>query len=119
MNCQAMEKGVSLVYKSVAESRPDELLNADGQKIRQMVRNLVSNALKFTPPGGSVTVSVDIVQNEFPLQNGEQMQAVTSSFSETSASTVLKVIPTEESFQITVQDTGIGISAVSSLRMTE
>ena len=35
-------------------------LYADTHKLSQVVRNLVSNALKFTPMGGTVTLSVSV-----------------------------------------------------------
>lgn len=39
---------------------------ADKHKLAQVIRNLTSNALKFTPTYGSVTVSCELVAKEGP-----------------------------------------------------
>ena len=47
---------------------PSELdVTADHRALKQMVLNLVSNALKFTPAGGSVTVTLQAAAGELEL----------------------------------------------------
>ncbi len=52
----AVQKEQRLVLAEPAEELPP--VSADAERLRQVFDNLVSNALKFSPPGGAVTVSL-------------------------------------------------------------
>ncbi len=56
----AQDKGVSLV-NDVSEDLPEVM--ADAGKIRHVFANLLSNALRFTGPGGSVTIRAESEQD--------------------------------------------------------
>ena len=51
---QAQSKGVELVH-AMAEPMPD--LHADRRSIKQILLNLLTNAIKFTPEGGNVSLT--------------------------------------------------------------
>eukprot|EP01036_Dinobryon_divergens_P036645 gene36645-47766_t len=71
----------------------DVRINADRIKFSQVIRNLVSNSLKFTPRGGRVTIKCHIVQP------GERQRRSSFDWS-----------PGQRMLQIEVVDTGAGIS---------
>ena len=62
---QAEEKGVDL---SVAASVDLPRVDVDPERMQQVLSNLVSNALRYTPAGGAITLHGDTVDGKVRLQ---------------------------------------------------
>ena len=60
----AGEQGVSVT----ADVGQGPLLRGDGQRLGQLVDNLLANAVRFTPPGGSVSVRLNPVPGGWKLE---------------------------------------------------
>ena len=110
LSLKAREKEIK-ISESVDESLPKIVV--DEQAMRQVVLNLVSNALKFTPKGGEVTVKVGrtqaggqyvSVRDNGPGIPENEIPIVLSAFGQGSIS-----IKTAE------QGTGLGIPIVQAL----
>jgi signal transduction histidine kinase len=55
MGSRAAELGIKLVVQEPENATPN--INADSDRIKQVLINLIGNSLKFTPKDGSITVS--------------------------------------------------------------
>jgi signal transduction histidine kinase len=58
---RAAEQGISLV---MSPEPPSAVVQADEERVLQLIDNLVGNALKFTPNGGRVSIGGFIDSNE-------------------------------------------------------
>ncbi len=87
---QAREKDINLHFKS---QQAELMMDYDPDKFQKIVFNLLSNALKFTPPGGEIGL--------FAGTSGDHSEAVNH--------TLRHDLPGSETFVLKVWDTGIGI----------
>jgi len=93
---KAMKHNITLSI--TIEPDADIEIEADERKLKQILFNLIGNAMKFTPDGGSVSVQARLVNSEQYLVNSKKL--FTDDYS----------LTTDQNFiEISVTDTGIGI----------
>ncbi|MDR9404860.1 MAG: PAS domain-containing protein, partial [Halothece sp. Uz-M2-17] len=96
----AREKNIQLQTQLITE---DIEINVDERRIRQILINLLTNAVKFTPPTGCITLTTEIKPTGTPWK-GQQEPTVTL---------------TQPTLVISVIDTGIGITAQDQVKIFE
>jgi two-component system, cell cycle sensor histidine kinase DivJ len=106
---KARENGIDLVTNAPLDL-PD--LNGDPRAFRQIVLNLVANAIKFTERGGKVTVSADVDGSRLVLRVSDTGVGI--------AAEDLKLIGAPffqagKTYQRRHEGTGLGLSIVKSL----
>ncbi len=59
---QCVEKQIT--FETAVQGRTEEMIVGDSLRLNQILTNLISNAMKFTPPGGSVRLAAEEIRRE-------------------------------------------------------
>ena len=78
----------------------DYVIEADKYKLPQVMRNFVSNAIKFTPEGGIISVKVHVTNNSILRRSVTEQLSIRS-------------MKSKKILRVEVRDTGCGIAKVS------
>ncbi len=74
----AAERGVRLT--SAVEEAEDDVVAADGTRLQQVVGNILSNAIKFTPPGKQVDLQLLRVEGRMQIRVRDEGEGIAPAF---------------------------------------
>ncbi len=104
---KAIKKSLGLSLE--IEPEADIEIEADERKLKQIMFNLIANALKFTNNGGKITIRARLIQDtqlcRLPQPVPNQPHLLTADAAEST------VRDTNRFIEISVEDTGIGIKS--------
>jgi signal transduction histidine kinase/DNA-binding response OmpR family regulator len=73
----AEAKGITL---SAVYSSEDETITCDPHRLQQMIWNLLTNAVKFTPPDGSVEIKLEQISDAVKITISDTGQGISAEF---------------------------------------
>ncbi len=88
---------------SVAIASDFPQIYADAIRMQHVLRNLINNALRFTPPGGSVTISARVNNNPIATATAESIE----------------INQDQQQIEVQIRDTGYGIAPEFQERIFE
>jgi signal transduction histidine kinase len=108
---QAREKGLAFQLPQPTPLLDNCFICIDTYKMSQVIRNMVSNALKFTPAGGRVVISLDLIPGKAEVKSPPRKRTNSmSKVSPTASVNKSAVTGLREWLRISVTDDGAGIA---------
>jgi len=74
----ATERGVRLTLDLIRP--PDDVVDADAVRLQQVIGNILSNAIKFTPSGKQVDLRLDRVDHKLQISVSDEGEGIEPSF---------------------------------------
>jgi PAS domain S-box-containing protein len=74
----AADRGVRLTSDVVRP--PEDLVEADATRLQQVIGNILSNAIKFTPPGKQVDLRLERVDHKLQISVSDEGEGIEPSF---------------------------------------
>ena len=130
-------------FKDIPISEQNHNIESDEKRIKQVLMNLQSNALKFTKEGGTIKIVCEFIQRSFgqdkskrgaskltiqtiygdsfssdEAQSSESINSAESKFErEHNVAKIFEALPDRDKIVITVIDTGIGIKKSDKIKL--
>jgi signal transduction histidine kinase len=104
----AAERNIEMVVEGSTQAA----VIGDEKRLAQVVDNLLSNALKFTKPGGSVTVTVKTLGDRVAIEIKDSGIGISAA---DQTKLFSRFFRTETAMQNAIQGTGLGLSIVKAI----
>lgn len=103
------DKNYSLIFDTEMEER---IIAIDPEKMERVILNLLSNALKFTPPGGSINVNIFERNNSVVISVKDTGIGIPD---ELQSAIFDRLVQVDRSFTKNSEGSGIGLSIAKSI----
>lgn len=91
---------------------PESVVSGDRQRLGQVLDNLLSNALKFTPRNGAVRVRLSATSDEIVLEVADSGVGISA---KAQRELFTRFFRTDEAIAAAIQGTGLGLSIVKAI----
>lgn len=108
----AANKGVSLAPLEIPEDVLEVGIHADPKHLQQIILNLMSNSVKYTPSGGTVTIKASIVVDKVKIEIIDTGVGISP---EKQAKLFERFERGEDSYSLSQEGTGIGLNLTKHL----
>jgi signal transduction histidine kinase/ActR/RegA family two-component response regulator len=93
------------------------MVSIDATKIAQVLRNLVSNAVKFSPSGGKVDVFAEVIVNNNSITRSSRLSTIIKQSIGAAQVYAADSINSDSVVRVVVRDSGFGISAENQQKL--
>jgi signal transduction histidine kinase len=99
-------------HQLTADVTEDITLNADKEKVRQVITNLIENAVKYSPVGGDINIEVSLVEGDAEIVVSDNGYGISAEDQDRIFETFFRS-RTDENWE--VPGTGLGLSLVKRI----